>query len=319
MFFRFQLRLTLLPLLLISLPGSLCYAEHDILQEESEPTFVDQTHQEISESLVGLTRWFDKFFQDPRFDEEPVGTFLRLRGSIIAEEGEKLSFKGRAKARLQLPGLKRRFHLILSSEDEDLRDEALKDARVDRELAEFDEKNLALQYTQKRSTRFSLTHRVGLDFDDGPTPRIRSRIRYAIPIADESLLTLTQAIFWKRSEGFGEESRIDYDFPLSDKKLVRATGRGLFAEESNGYEWLGMLQWLQSFSHKRALAIGSYVAGETRPQNLVTEYDAFIKYRQRIIKKWLFVELKPEVKWARENDFKSAGIFTLTLEAQFGN
>lgn len=319
MLFRFQLRLTLLPLLLIFLPGSLCYAENDIMQEESEPTFVDQTHQEISESLVGLTRWFDKFFQDPRFDEEPAGTSVRLRGSVISEEGEKLSFKGRAKAHLKLPNLKRRFHLVLSSEEDDLRDETLKDARINRKLTERDKNNLALQYTQERSALFSLTHRVGLDFNDGPTPRVRSRVRYSIPIADESLLTLTQAVFWKSSEGFGEESRIDYDFPLSEKKLIRTTGLGLFSEESNGYEWLGMLQWLQSFSHKRALAIGGFVAGETRPDNDVTEYDIFFKYRQRFLKKWLFVEFKPEVNWARDNNFESSGIFTLTLEAQFYN
>lgn len=317
MFIQFHLRVLLLSIFLTLQLTVFCYAEHDTQEEAGEPTLVDKTHQGISESLAAPSRWFDNFFSDPRTDEEPAGTFLRLRGSMISEEGEKLSFKGKAKARLRLPNLKRRFHLILSSEDEDLRDETLKDARSNRELAEREETSLALLYTQKRSSTFSLTHQVGLDLEDGLNPRVRSRVRYSIPIARESILTLAQAAYWEDDEGFGEESRIDYDFPLSNKKLLRATGRGLFSESSNGYEWLSMLQWLQSFSHKKALAVGSFVAGETRPQNHVTEYDAFIKYRQKIIKKWLFVELKPEAKWSRENDFKVAGIFTLTFEVQF--
>lgn len=323
MFQIFQLRFILLSTLLMFLLTPLCHADYAQPAEKNESTFIDKTHRGISTSLSAPSQWFDSFFSHPSTDEEPeqpAGTFLRLRGSSIAEEGEKLSFKGQLKARLRLPNLKQRFHLIFSSEDDDLRDETLKDARVDRELADKDEENsLALQYTQKRSAEFSLTHRVGLDLDDGLNPHVRSRIRYSIPVAGESLLSFAQAIFWENNDGFGEETRLDYDIPVKEQSLIRATGNGLFSESSNGYQWLSMLQYLQSFSHKKALAFGGYTAGETRPQNHVTEYDVFIKYRQKIIKKWLFVEMKPEVKWAREKNFKAASIFTLTLEVQFND
>lgn len=317
MFFSFKL-IFILFFLLLSVPPFPCFA-NDINQPDPfEPTLIDNAHRRISDSLAAPSNWFDNFFQDPRFDEEPASTFLRLRGSIITEEGERLSFKGRVKARLRLPNLKRHYHLILSSEDDDLRDEILKDARVNREAGEREETTLALQYTQQRSNEFSLIHRVGLDIEDELNPHIRSRARYSIPIADESILTLAQTVSWENIEGFGEETRIDYDLPINETMLIRASGNGLFSESSNGYEWLSMLQWLQSFSHKKALSIGSYVAGETRPQNHVTEYDTFIKYRQRIAKKWLFVELKPELKWTREKNFKATSIFTLTVEIQFG-
>jgi hypothetical protein len=302
---------------LLSLILMVCSASPAIADQNPEATLVDRTHQGISESLAAPARWFDNFFRDPRLDEEPAGTLLRLRGSVIAEDGEKLSFKGKVKARLKLPNLKRRFHLILSSEDEDLRDETLKDARVTRESAGQEETSLALQYTQNRTAKFSLAHRFKVDLEDELNPQLRSRMRYTIPIVEQSLLTLAQAVFWENEEGFGEESRIDYDLPLSDSTLVRVTGKGLFSETSNGYEWLTLAQWLQSFSHKKALAVGSYVAGETRPQNHVTEYDLFVKYRQQIVKKWLFIELKPELKWPRVKNFDTTGIFTLTLEIQF--
>lgn len=289
-------------------------------EEPQQPSLVDLAHQEISSRLVATSRWFDRFFSDPRFEEEAAGTLLRLRGSTTITEGEGLSFDGQIKARVNLPNLERRFHLILSSEDDNIRNETLPEDRINRELAQSNNNaSLALQYTQKRSSTFNLTHRLGLDLENGLNPQLRSRVRYTVPVAEQSLLTLTQAVFWEKVTGFGEESRIDYDIPLDGQMLLKTTGQGLFSESSQGYEWLTLMQWLTSFSAKQALSVGVFTAGETRPQNQVTEYNMFIKYRQKFIKRWLYFELKPEVYWLRENNFRTTSAFTLTLEAQFGN
>jgi hypothetical protein len=288
-------------------------------EEAPQPSLLDVTHQEISERLTAYSRWFDKFFSDPRFDEEPGETLLRLRGSTRLTEYEGLSYDGKIKALLDLPNLKRRFHLILSSERDDLREETLKDARINRELARnTSDTTLALQYTQKRSGEISLTHRFGVDLEDGLNPQIRSRIRYSLPIAKQSLLSLTQAVFWENHDGFGEESRIDFDVPLYQNMLLRTSGQGLFSQSSRGYEWLAMVQWLTSLTNDRAFSLGAFTTGETRPQNRLIEYNLFSKYRQRFIKKWLFFEVQPEVYWLREKDFQTTFALTLTLEIQFG-
>jgi len=287
-------------------------------QQQAE-SLVDIAHQKISTRLENYSRWFDNFFSDPRSDEEVAGTLLRLRGSTIITEGESIQFDGKLKALLNLPNLERRFHLILSSEDDNARDETLKDARINQELAEnTTDTSLALQYTQQSSSKFSLTHRLGFNLENGFNPQLRSRVRYSLPIASQSLLTLTQAVFWENHDGFGEESRVDYDYSFNQNMLLRATGQGLFSEVSQGYEWLTMLQWLTSFSASQALSVGAYTVGETSPQNQITEYNMFLKYRQRFIKKWLFIELQPEIYWLREKDFKATTAFTLSLEVQFG-
>jgi len=295
-------------------------------EQETTPqvSFLDLGHKKISSSLAAPSRWFDRFFYNPRLDDNPrlseesAGTSLRLRGSIIAEEGEDLRSAGKVKARLRLPSLERRFHLILSSEDETLPDESLEDSPIYQEPDRNDETSLALQYTQERSTEFNLTHRARLHINKNElNPQLLSRLRYSIPVAEESILTLAQSLFWVNEDGFGEETRLDYDHPPSSRTLLRTTVEGIFSEASNGYEWLTMVQWLQSFSNKRALAVGAYVTGETRPQNLVIDYGTFLKYRQRIAKKWIFFEVKPELNWHREDNFHPVGILTLSLEVLF--
>jgi len=37
-----------------------------------------------------------------------------------------------------------------------------------------------------------------------------------------------------------------------------------------------------------------------------------------VIKKWFFVELKPEIFWPRERDFRTTTAVTLSLEVQVG-
>ncbi|MDH3998455.1 MAG: hypothetical protein OET90_06410 [Desulfuromonadales bacterium] len=305
-------------LLILAIWASSCFADHEQSQQEQEPDFMDETHEMISEQITAPSIWFDEFFQDQRTDDEPAGTLVRLRGSMIVEEGEGVDFDGNIKARLKLPNLKRRFHLIFTSEDDELGSKTVKDARIDEELGESKSNTLALQYTQKRTAKVNVSHRVRVETDGGLNPQVRSRVRYRKPLTEQTVLTLEQAVFWEDEDGFGAESRFDFDYLLDDKELIRTSARGVMSEESDGLEWAARLQWLKSFSHKRAVSVAAYTVGETEPKSEVTEYGTFVKYRQRIYKEWLFVEVKPEVNWQRKNDFNSSGKMTLTLEIQFG-
>ncbi|MFO7577149.1 MAG: hypothetical protein R6W66_05425 [Pelovirga sp.] len=293
-------------------------AEPQLPQETAQPSRLDDAHENIGRGLSFVATWFDSFFSDPQFEEEAATTLLRLRGSGTLTEGEGMSYGTQVKVRLQLPHLKERFHLIISSEDSDepVAATALGPPRTAEQRTS--DTSVALQYRKQRSSRFSFSHQVGLDLDGGLNPQLRSRVRYIIPVAEQSSLKLSQAVFWERQEGFGEESRIDYDMLLSPHSLLRTTVRGLFSESSDGLEWLGMQQWLKSFSKKRALALGLYTNGETRPANHVTEYGLFARYRQALLKPWFFVELKPELYWPRDRGFHSITAATLTFEIQFG-
>jgi len=285
----------------------------------SPPTLIDQTHQEISDRLTSTSRWFDDFFSDPRSDEEIADTLIRLRGSTSLIDGEGLQSDGQFKILLNLPNLERRFHLILSSEEDDIHDQPLNDTQTAPENHGTNSNtSLALQYTQERSSSFSLIHRLTATLENSFNPQLRSRVRYSLPIGDQSLLNLTQAVFWEKLDGFGEESRVDLDVPNGDHRLFRATAIGVIAETSQGLEWLTMLQWLRTLNHRQAYSIGAFMVGETRPRNLLTGYNLFFKYRQNFIKKWIFFEVIPEVYWPRERDFKTTGALKLILEIQFG-
>ncbi len=315
-------RFTPLLVLTLFLLGSTFSFAADKESAQAEPateTLVDTTHSSISAGLNSASQWFDDFFGDPRIDEEPAGTMLRLRGSTIMTEAEGVSFKGKIKLNVELPNLKSRYQLILSNEDDDLSAEAASGTQSPERPGVQDKgTSLGLQYTKRTNQNLIYSNRVSIDYEDGLNPQLKTRLRYTLPVSEASQFNFTQALTWENNEGFGQENRIDFDYTLNDQMLLRTTGNGLFSESSNGYEWLALQQLLTSFSHKKAMTFGSYVRGETRPQNHVTEYVLFTEYRQSFIKKWLFFELRPEINWQREHQFKAATAFTLTLEVRFG-
>ena len=286
--------------------------------EPTVPTKVDMTHRDITERLHGASQWFDNFFNDPRIDSEPAGTRLRLRGSTTMEEGEGLAFKGKIKVNVELPNLENRYHLIISNERDNLREETDPNVPSQDRLETDESTSIGLQYTKRTKKNFVYSNRLSVRWDDGPDPRIRTRGRYTLDLTERSLLNLTQAFFWEKVDGFGQENRVDYDFLLTKNNLLRTTFSGVYSEVSNGYEWIIMQQLLSSLSHKKALSLGAFVVGETKPDNVVTDYVLFTEYRQSFIKKWLFFELRPEINWPQEKDYKANFLFIFTLEVRFG-
>jgi hypothetical protein len=283
------------------------------------PTQADIAHDNISASLNSASQWFDNFFSDPRIDAEPAGTLLRLRGSATLTENEGTSYKGKIKLNVVLPNLNNRYHLILSNEADDLKNGSSPATQTAEQLSTKEQATtLGVQYTKHTNRDLIYTNRLSIQYDDGFNPQLLTRLRYPMPVTEKSLLNFTQSFSWEDNDGFGQQNRIDYDYILRENMLLRTTGHGLFSEASHGYEWLAIQQLLTSFSENKAITVGTYLVGETRPQNHVTEYVCFTEYRQSFIKKWLFVELRPEINWQRENNFKMATAFTVTVEARFG-
>ncbi len=60
------------------------------------------------------------------------------------------------------------------------------------------------------------------------------------------------------------------------------------------------------------------MAGRTEPHWYVTEYGGSLRYRQRIHEKWLFLEVKPQASFPKEEGFGLTASLTVKLEVMFG-
>ena len=93
-------------------------------------------------------------------------------------------------------------------------------------------------------------------------------------------------------------------------------------EEVDGLGWTSELVAYQSLSKSAAFAYSLYATGETRNEVELQDYGVELRFRRRIHREWLFLELSTSVGWPREfltEDRESNVGIGVELELQFGD
>ncbi len=289
--------------------------------EQGRPeSWLDLTHSYINEHLCEPAAWFDGFFGDPRtLEENPVGSFIRLRNSGRWDETEGWRYRLGVRANLILPRLSERVRLLVARDEELEGDYADTGAFDDPE----DRTRLGLRYiaSERARSRFDVDGTVRLN-SGALNPRIRGRYRYIRGLSDRSLGRFTQSAFWEREEGFGLTSRVDWEWLPSRDRLVRWSARGTWSEESDGIDWRTGLVSFRQLDTKSALRTEVGAWGFTEPHFETEEYFVAVRYRRQFLRHWLYYEIEPEHAWPMDFDTgerRSDWRLTFTIEIQFEN
>lgn len=283
-------------------------------------SWLDRTHSYLNQRLCEPAAWFDGFFGDSRAEEEtPVGSFFRIRNSLIWDEEENFEHKLRISANISLPRVSDRVRLLVSrgeSIDENL--------EGDPRGGEDDEQTrlgLRVLLAGQGVTRFDVDGTVKVN-TSGLNPRVRARARRTLGLTDTTAARFTQTGFWERDEGFGTSTRADWEWLPSDIALVRLTGGATFSEDTDGVDWRAGLVGFRQLNRKTAIRSELGAFGFTRPDVEVEEVFVNFRFRRSFLRDWLFYELQPEYAWPLEIDTgrrRSDMRFYLTLEVQFEN
>ncbi|MBI5067523.1 MAG: hypothetical protein HZB56_04730 [Deltaproteobacteria bacterium] len=270
------------------------------------PGWIDETHALLEQELGGMTGWVDRFFGDERdADLEPAASELRWRNELRYDDRNRVAARTRLRAALALPGLERRLaraSLVLTGESladpsRGISDEANAGAGLTPTLrAEQASLDLRFQLWKRPATVVDAGPGVGLRWplEGHLAARLRQRLG---PVGGFSA-RFTQVAFYSTRDRFGTSSDLDVDRPLAEHLLLRWRNRGLLSEVSKGLEWgseLGLAYDLQAL--RLGLYLGGAVSGATRPMNDVTVYRIFTRVRRDVWRRWLFLELEPEVLW----------------------
>jgi hypothetical protein len=314
----------LLPLILLTAhcPAFVNAADNPLHTEDAariQFPFVDRVRNGLKIRLAKYTRYFDNFFVDERAEEEAGDSQIRMIGILDYREARGMTFTPRVRARINLPNLKRKVNLLIDTEDSDIN--SLSDQTPDINPGTPNEDtSIALQLVQESTARFGIGHRIGLSMkNERLNPKARSQMRFTWQTPEKDLLRFTQAIFWERFTGFGQESRFDYEHLLHNtdpqlSSLLRLTLRGLSSEKSDGYEWSIPLEILNGLPGQRAYSYGGSISGVTKSDSGITNSAVFIRYRQRLWRDWIYVDVSPQLEWPKSNGRSTTARITLSLE-----
>lgn len=314
-------------LILLCFSNSL-YAESSIkcVKELPSDSWYDQTQAYISESVCSSALWFDHFFANERDEAENVNRYIRLTMTSGYRKVEGFESNIRLSGRLEFPNFQKKLHLLLESErDKDAMD-VLSQGNQATHLSNRNNKNNSIgvrwDVSQKANSSFSM--QAGLRFNKTINLRLQGRYRYTYPLQEDSLVRLTQTVFWEGNEGVGENTRLDVEKLLAPQTLLRFSQNLGVSKVSKGKEWLAEVALFHHFTKEKAGALTFWLSGATKPTDNISgleETGVSVRYRWNFYRSWLFFELEPHYRWVRKEFTRtyqaSPGIIA-RVEIQFG-
>lgn len=293
--------------------------EHPVLPGDVALT---QAHGYVSRNVESLARKIDTFFGAERAFEESSGTYLRARGSLIYRKSGDLDFDGNVRAKLDLPNLKEKLSLVIESDADDNLTQKEQITTGTPKLADtFDNRKAAasLQYVVREERFWDLRLQPGIKLHWPPETFLRLRLRRSQPLSEKWLSRITLTPGWYDPRGWEVRLRHDFDRDAGGGSLFRVASEAtwLLKEDRN----LGLLQsfaYAHPLGNRVQMAYETGVTFETDPTFWDTAYFSSIRYRRNIHRGWVFLELKPQVLFERDNDFKPDPSFALSLEIVFG-
>lgn len=284
-------------------------------------SWLDRTHSYFNQRLCEPAAWFDGFFGDPRtLEENPVGSFVRLRNAARWDEHDGWQYRVGVRANVILPRLSERVRLLVA------RDEDLEGAYSDPTGAFDNPENqtrLGLRFlaSEHARSRFDVDGTVRVS-SGSLNPRLRGRYRYIRGLTDRTLGRFTQSAFWEREEGLGLTTRLDWEWLPDRDRLIRWSTRGTWSQESEGIDWRTGLVSFKQLDMKSAIRAEIGARGYSEPTFQTEEYFVGLRYRRQFLRHWLYYEIEPAHAWPKDFDTgerRRDWRLTLTLEIQFEN
>lgn len=307
-----QARATTLLLFAGSMFCALATAGAESSNTELDRPWLDDSHEYISGTADNLATWMDSFFGVNRVDEEAPYSTLRLRAEPEWDELDGWDTGLSLRGKVHLPNLNKRVSLLFSDDDERTGSD---DLLIDRQNAPDD---IALQLTARERKNDRIDFKLGLR--STLSPKMSVRYRYQKPLSDTVIGRLSQEAIYRTDDGFASETRADLDTILGDDKVLQWTNRLRWFEDEPGLGWNTGLSLNRRLSNNRVLGYYTAISGATEPGYYTRSYGFGLRYRQNILRKWLFAELQPSYFWRRdefEDRRQGSAAILLRLEAVF--
>ncbi len=255
---------------------------------ERAERWVDSSHRFATDRTMALTRWVDSFFGDMDGDAEIAESRLRLK--ITADWDERLGTETRVSVggKVNLPRLADRVDLVFRGDDPD-------------ELVPGDEDDpsqsqvgLQVRLDESASGNHRTDFTVGLS-GAGPKPGVK--YRYKTLWGPNTSFRFSQRAQYDFDDGGFATTKLDIDYALSRRSLIRTQNRVLYGENSDGAEWssnIGVVrQWAVENGFERAAYLYAGIRGHTEPDSYRENYQVGLRLRAQAIREFLFFELEP--------------------------
>ena len=272
-------------------------------------------HGGISAGVEKSAKFVDSFFADDRFYADATETYARLSLQSTWESGEDTQSDARLRVRLDLPGTEERIRLFIEGGDPDEANEPGSDSVT--QAIEDNDYNIGLEGQLRNTGQWDIRPALGVKAAGPPDPFVRARaIRYEQ--LGRWLMRFSAGAAEYLDDGTEVQTRLDFDRRLDEDWLFRTTSRARYLDSKDRIDLLQQFSLFQKYNDRVGFGYDLGVRVDDDPDWDADQYFAQFRARFRAYKKWLFVELKPELLFREEDDYSASFRFSLRADIVFG-
>lgn len=224
---------------------------------------------------------------------------------------------GDFKLKLRVPHTKKKYKFTLESDPNERPDE-ISGQGSSTPVAAVEEKKyfagLQAELGEKDAWQFNPS--IGIRLSSPIEPYFKLRVKKKFEF-DRWNLHFQETPYWFDSSGWGADSYLELNRKITDKDLFRASTFARWTNESDLFELSQTFTMYHTLTERRAVSYFVGVYGESEPTVYATHYLLGLTYRQNIHKDYFFVELIPQIKYEKVNDFHSEHSIIIRFEIIF--
>lgn len=301
-------------------------AEDPVLLAEAAPAdgapadwrgSMDASHADLSREVISLGRRLDRLFGGPEYEREVRGSVARVSLTTLFEEDD-IELQPSVRFKFALPRTEKRLSLILESEDESgfplpgqRRPIQYNPNAKERYIA-------GLQYVRNLAELWNFDADAGVRLRWPPEAFTRARVARSV-FMDLWEFRVSQAAFWKSGDGVGATTEFLAQRPLPGPRFFRSETEATWLHDEAAWFYGQDFSVSHEFTPLHAIQARLGVRGESQPTTRVTKYFVNVGWRRNVYRDWLFLEIRPELLFEREDDFRAQPRLFVVLEAFFGD
>jgi len=279
---------------------------------------IDVPRDYLSAQIASFANYIDRFFGGDRHYQESNQSVVQLDLTRATGYGADRKYNLTARVNLRLPATEGRLHLLLESDPEQNTAQSTQSSTLlNVQAANTGSFGLAARYVKELENIWNFNFDWGIKFPIPPTPFVRARGSYAIPLNDVWRMKIAESVYWFNTIGLGETTQLDFERLLSKPVLFRATSTAIWLEKQLNFDLRQDLSIYQTVSERTALLYQASAIGISNPQYELTEYVLSFLYRYRLHRDWMYFEYSPQLHFPKTENFRASPSLGLRLEILF--
>ena len=292
--------------------------------------YIDRSHGYLGQEMNKAVTWFDNLFGDTAVREKKKADIkLKWTSDLRVEKGEGVKFRTSVNARVNLPKLEKMLKLVIIKETSPDAftpvpiEPGTPAANTPSQTNSLRATSTELRYYPHESKTGYAFLAAGSRFVWLPETFVRARFLTRRSLVDNTFISPSVTAFWQDHLGFGVTPQLEFVHPFPLRYVFLWANSATVYRNQSGFLWGTEVSLSRILSPVTAVALAVGASGATRSSGIEDRYNMTpnnykisFKYRRRIYRPWLFVELVPETNWKR-NDTGGREIvpaFTVRLE-----